>query len=103
MPIGTLLAAILAFPMGFLAARNATPNRFLNAIARFILVATRSVNTLLWALFFVAVFGPGVIEETNANATRAVRMSGVNISQDYASGRSMCLRSGAMDALFCNP
>ena len=36
---------VMAVPVGFLAARTATPNRFLNYCAKFILVATRSVNS----------------------------------------------------------
>ncbi len=59
--LGTLLSIALAVPIALLAARNITRSRTLNLIATFILVATRSINTLLWALLFVAVFGPGAL------------------------------------------
>lgn len=59
--LGTILAVILAVPVALLAARNITRSRILNLIATFILVASRSVNSLIWALLFVAIFGPGAL------------------------------------------
>lgn len=79
--VSTLLGVLMAVPVGFLAARNATPNRFLNAVARFILVATRSINTLLWALFFVAVFGPGALAGTLAIAFHSIGFIGKLFSE----------------------
>ena len=79
--VSTLLGVLMAVPVGFLAARNATPNRLLNAIARFILVSTRSVNTLLWALFFVAVFGPGALAGTLAIAFHSIGFIGKLFSE----------------------
>jgi len=40
----------------------------------------------------IRLFGPGVIEETNANAARAAKRSAVNISQQYDVAHCMCLR-----------
>ena len=54
--MATILGLIMGIPVGFLAARNATPFVWVNLIAKFILVATRSISTLIWALFFVAMF-----------------------------------------------
>ena len=79
--VSTLLGVLMAVPVGFLAARNATPNRLLNAIARFILVSTRSINTLLWALFFVAVFGPGALAGTLAIAFHSIGFIGKLFSE----------------------
>lgn len=79
--VSTLLGLMMGVPVGFLAARNATPNRFLNTIARFILVATRSINTLLWALFFVAVFGPGALAGTLAIAFHSIGFIGKLFSE----------------------
>jgi len=59
--LGTLLSIALAVPFALLAARNITPSKTLNIVATFVLVATRSINTLLWALLFVAIFGPGAL------------------------------------------
>lgn len=48
--LGTLLAAILAFPFGFLAAKNIIPNVFLHFGIRRFLDTIRGVDTLIWAL-----------------------------------------------------
>jgi phosphonate transport system permease protein len=79
--VSTVLGILMAVPVGFMAARNATPNKLLNAIARFILVATRSINTLLWALFFVAVFGPGALAGTLAIAFHSIGFIGKLFSE----------------------
>jgi len=79
--VSTLLGILMAVPVGFLAARNATPNKFINMVARLILVATRSVNTLLWALFFVAVFGPGALAGTLAIAFHSIGFIGKLFSE----------------------
>jgi phosphonate transport system permease protein len=74
--LGTALAVLMAVPVGFLAAHNVTPSHALNYLAKFILVATRSVNTLVWALFFVAVFGPGALAGTLAIAFHSIGFCG---------------------------
>jgi phosphonate transport system permease protein len=62
--VGTAVAALLALPLGFAAARNAAP-RWLFYWARSLLNAFRAVDTLVYALFFVAAVGlgpfPGVL------------------------------------------
>ncbi len=58
--IGTAMAIVIAVPVAFLAARNTTPSvLFLRPIALFIIVASRSINSLIWALLLVAIVGPG--------------------------------------------
>lgn len=74
--LGTILSLAMAVPVGLLAARNITPFRFLNEFAKLILVASRSVNSLVWALLFVAVFGPGALAGTIAIAFRSVGFVG---------------------------
>ena len=59
--VGTLLAATLAFPLSFFAARNITPNRGANWLVKRGFDFLRSVDMLIWALFFVRGFGPGPI------------------------------------------
>jgi phosphonate transport system permease protein len=59
--VGTLFAAILAFPLSFIAARNITPNRLVNWLMKRSFDFLRSVDMLIWALFFVRGFGPGPI------------------------------------------
>lgn len=74
--LGTLLCLILAVPVGLLAARNITPSRVVNQLAQLILVASRSVNSLVWALIFVAVFGPGALAGVLAIAFRSIGFVG---------------------------
>jgi len=57
--LGTLIAAVLAFPIGFIAARNIVANRVLHFLARRSLDTVRSVDTLIWALIWVNVVGLG--------------------------------------------
>jgi phosphonate transport system permease protein len=59
--IGTLFAAIVAFPLSFVAARNITPNWLANQTAKRFFDFQRSVDMLIWALFFTRAFGPGPI------------------------------------------
>jgi phosphonate transport system permease protein len=74
--LGTILAVIMALPIGLLAANNVTPNRPLNYFAKLLLVSSRSVNSLVWALLFVAVFGPGALAGTLAIAFRSIGFVG---------------------------
>ena len=74
--LGTVLALFLALPVGLLAARNFTRNAALNWLAKLILVSSRSVNSLVWALLFVAVFGPGAMAGTLAIAFRSIGFVG---------------------------
>ena len=74
--LGTVLAVLMAVPVAFLAARNVTPNAWLNYAAKLVLVAARSVNTLIWALFFVAVLGPGALAGTLAIAFHSIGFTG---------------------------
>jgi len=79
--LATVLGLVLATPVGFLAARNVNRIVWLNAAARFILIATRSVSTLLWALFFVAMFGPGALAGTCAIAFHSIGFIGKMLSE----------------------
>lgn len=57
--IGTIFATLIAFPLAFLAARNTTPSLGIYRIARTILNISRSTETLVFALVFVAAVGFG--------------------------------------------
>jgi phosphonate transport system permease protein len=57
--LGTLLAAILAFPLGFLVARNVMPSWVLRFSLRRLLDGIRGVDTLIWALIWINVVGLG--------------------------------------------
>ena len=74
--LGTIIAIVLALPVGLLAARNVTPNLALNLFAKFVFVTSRSINSLVWALLFVAIFGPGPLAGTLAIAFRSIGFTG---------------------------
>lgn len=56
---GTLLAAVLALPLAFVAARNITPGVIANQATKRFFDFLRCVDMLIWALFFIRGFGPG--------------------------------------------
>ena len=74
--LGTLLALALALPIGVLAAHNLVPYTSINLLAKLLLVASRSVNSLVWALLFVGIFGPGALAGTLAIAFRSIGFVG---------------------------
>ena len=74
--LGTLFSFIFAVPLALLAARNICPYRWLNSLAQLLLVTSRSVNSLVWALIFVAIFGPGAAAGTFAIAFRSIGFVG---------------------------
>jgi phosphonate transport system permease protein len=107
--LGTILGVILAVPIAFLAARNTTPSAlFIRPLALFVIVASRSINSLIWALLLVAILGPGIlagiiaiglrsigfigkllyeaIEETDRNQIEAVTATGASPAQVLSYG-----------------
>lgn len=74
--LGTLLSLVMAIPVGLLAARNICPFAPLNLLAKLVLVSSRSVNSLVWALLFVGIFGPGALAGTLAIAFRSIGFVG---------------------------
>lgn len=57
--LGTLLAAVFAVPLGFIAASNVVANRLVHILSRRFLDSVRSVDTLIWALIWINVVGLG--------------------------------------------
>jgi len=92
--LGTMLAVALASLVALLAARNLTHSSVLNLIARFILVATRSVHAMVWALFFVALFGPGALAGTLAIAVHSIGFTGKFLAEAIEE-----VRPGPIEAL----
>lgn len=75
--LGTVIAIVIATPLAFLAARNTTPSAILlRPPALLIIVASRSVNALIWGLLLVAVLGPGVLAGIIAIALRSIGFIG---------------------------
>ncbi len=67
--------------MAFLAARNTTLNTGTWFICRLILTASRSVNTVVWGLFFVAIFGPGPMAGIWAITFRSIGFMGKLVAE----------------------
>ncbi|HVW92525.1 MAG TPA: phosphonate ABC transporter, permease protein PhnE [Devosia sp.] len=57
--LGTALSSVIAFPLGFLAARNIVPNFAVHFAFRRVLDVLRGIDILIWALIFVAAVGMG--------------------------------------------
>jgi len=75
--LGTLLGLVIAVPTAFLAAHNTTPSKlFVRPVALFIIVSSRSINSLIWALLLVAILGPGVLAGIIAIALRSIGFIG---------------------------
>jgi phosphonate transport system permease protein len=64
--LGTFLGAVVALPMAFLAARNITPNVLANQLLKRLFDFLRSMDMLIWALFFTRAFGPGPLAGSGA-------------------------------------
>ena len=71
--VGTGIAVLLAIPVAYCAARNTTPSAALvRPVALFIIVSSRSINALIWALLLVTIIGPGVLAGIIAIALRSI-------------------------------
>ena len=56
--VATILGMTISFPLSLLASRNLSPN-WVSYPARFLLAGSRSLPSIIWALFFVIVIGFG--------------------------------------------
>ena len=75
--LGTLIAICLAVPVAFMAARNTTPSvLFIRPVALLVIVSSRSINSLIWALLLIAIIGPGVFAGVIAIAIRSIGFCG---------------------------
>ena len=107
--LGTVIAIVIAVPVAYCAARNTTPSvALVRPVALFIIVSSRSINSLIWALMLVTIVGPGVfagiiaiglrsigfcakllyeaIEEIDESQVEAVRATGATGAQVTAYG-----------------
>ena len=74
--VGTALGVAIAFPLAFLAARNTTPHPLLRAFALGVIVSSRSINALIWAMLLVTIVGPGIFAGMLAIALRSIGFVG---------------------------
>ena len=58
-------------------------------------MATRSVHAMVWALFFVAVFGPGALAGTLAIAVHSIGFTGKFLSEAIEEARRRADRGAA--------
>ena len=71
--LGTAIGILVAMPVAYCAARNTTPSASLaRPLALFIIVSSRSINSLIWALMLVTSLGPGVFAGIIAIGLRSI-------------------------------
>ena len=71
--LGTLLGVIICIPATWFGALNITPFKPITSpLGRFLMTISRSIHEIVWALFFVAVFGLGALPGIFAIAVRSV-------------------------------
>jgi len=80
--VGTLGAVIMAAPVAYITAENTTPNRGTYLLGKLIVTVSRSVHTIVWALLFVVMFGPGAVAGTVATAVRSVGFVGKLLGEE---------------------
>ena len=78
---GTFLALLVAFPVGFLAARNTTPHPLVYRIIRTVLNFLRTIPDLALGLLFVAAVGLGAFAGTMALAIHTATVLGKLLSE----------------------
>jgi phosphonate transport system permease protein len=79
--LGTVIGVAIALPLSFLAARNTSPHPVVRSIALLVIVTSRSVNSLIWALLLVAVIGPGLLAGVIAIGLRSIGFVGKLFSE----------------------
>lgn len=72
----TALGAVLALPVGVLAARNVAPRLWLGKLLRMFIVCVRGVPELILAIIFVVMIGLGEVAGTLALAIGAIGLFG---------------------------
>ncbi|UVC11745.1 phosphonate ABC transporter, permease protein PhnE [Rhizobium sp. TH2] len=71
--LGTILGCVLSLPVAWFGAANVTPSRFiLYPLGRFLMVLSRSIHEIIWALLFVGAVGLGALPGILAVAMRSV-------------------------------
>lgn len=78
---GTFMALIVAFPLGFLAARNTTPHPLVYRSVRTVLNLLRTIPDLALGLLFVAAVGLGAFAGTLALAIHTATVLGKLLSE----------------------
>jgi phosphonate transport system permease protein len=71
--LGTILGCVLSLPVAWFGAANVTPSRYiLYPLGRFLMVLSRSIHEIIWALLFVGAVGLGALPGVLAVAMRSI-------------------------------
>ncbi|MEX2515532.1 MAG: phosphonate ABC transporter, permease protein PhnE [Gammaproteobacteria bacterium] len=73
---GTALAVIFSLPLGFLAAKNTSPNKVVFQFTRLLLNGLRAVPELIMGILFVAAVGFGILPGVLALGLHSIGMVG---------------------------
>ncbi|MCS6815299.1 MAG: phosphonate ABC transporter, permease protein PhnE [Cyanobacteria bacterium] len=74
--LGTVMSVLVAVPVAFLAAHNTTPHPWIRQLMLLVIVGSRSVNSLIWAMLLVAMLGPGILAGVIAIGLRSIGFVG---------------------------
>lgn len=71
--LGTILGCVFSLPVAWFGAANVTPSKyFFYPLGRFLMVLSRSIHEIIWALLFVGAVGLGALPGILAVAMRSV-------------------------------
>jgi phosphonate transport system permease protein len=84
--MGTLTAAVIAFPLGLLAARTVTGSSVLHLLLHRLFDIIRGIDRFVWALIFVRVVGLGPFAGALAIAISNVGAFGKLFSETFEAG-----------------
>jgi phosphonate transport system permease protein len=73
---GTMLGILFSLPLGFLAARNTSKNRFIYHLSRGLVTLLRSIPDVIYGFFFVTAFGLGPLAGVAALTMASVGLLG---------------------------
>jgi phosphonate transport system permease protein len=74
--LGSIMGVAIALPVSFLAASNTTPHPMVRSLALVVIVTSRSINSLIWALLLVSLLGPGILAGILAIGLRSIGFVG---------------------------
>jgi len=81
--VGTLLGVVVSIPIAWCASFNVTPNRRLAyPIGRFIIMASRSIHEMIWAILFVIILGYGMLPGVLALTLFTIGFAGKLFSEE---------------------
>jgi phosphonate transport system permease protein len=93
--LGSFLASVIALPLSFFAARNASVPRWVGAPVRGLLSALRSIHTLVFGLILVGIVGLGPTAGILAIALHSLGSYGKLFAETIEAAPRSLLESGA--------